>query len=126
MTESSPTPPFSQPAGNIESQENKEYTKEFFELQVEFAKKLSEVSGISLADALLNYTNFYRRFGLGRTGDPTNPVWQEFISLVEIEKKRKNRKVHSLVALNTTISPRPGLLKFISRIEKKTKARFLI
>lgn len=63
-----------------EQKENREFTKEYFELQVKFAKKLSEVTPISLADALISYTNFYRRFALGRVGDPNNPAWREFIS----------------------------------------------
>src|SRR3989344_3891984 len=70
---------------NTENQESREYTKEYFELQVKFAQRLSEVSGISLADALLDYTNLYRRFALGRRGDSSNPIWQEFASWQENE-----------------------------------------
>jgi hypothetical protein len=80
MTESingmGPTPPETR----IENKEKKEYDKEFFELQIQFAKKLSEVSGTSFPELLLSHTGLYHFFRLGRVVDGDNPVWQEFIS----------------------------------------------
>ncbi len=60
-----------------------EYPKEFFDLQVDFAKKLAELMGISVDEALLEYTNLYGRFNLGRDCDAANPVWQEFIAFIQ-------------------------------------------
>jgi hypothetical protein len=51
-----------------------DYSKEFFEIQLRFARKVAEVSPQSLENTLLHYTNFYIRFGLGRDFDAANPV----------------------------------------------------
>jgi hypothetical protein len=64
----------------IENNEKKEYDKEFFELQIQFAKKLSEVSGTPFPELFLNHTGLYHFFRLGKVVDGNNPVWQEFIS----------------------------------------------
>jgi hypothetical protein len=42
------------------------YAKEFLDLQLEFAETVSALSGLPLARTVLDYTNFYARFGLGR------------------------------------------------------------
>lgn len=36
-----------------------------------------------LANALLNYTNFYIRFGLGRAFDASHPAWREYLTGLE-------------------------------------------
>jgi hypothetical protein len=64
----------------IENNEKKQYDKEFFELQIQFAKKLSEVSGIPFHELLLTHTGLYHFFRLGKVADADNPVWQKFIS----------------------------------------------
>ena len=56
------------------------YAKAFFDLQIQFARTVSALSGLSFARALLDYTNFYIRFGLGRDFDPAHPVWQEYLA----------------------------------------------
>lgn len=56
------------------------YAKAFFDLQLAFAEKVSALSGRSLAAAVLEYTNFYIRFGLGRDFDPAHPRWQEYLA----------------------------------------------
>ena len=71
-----PTPP----GTRIENNEKKQYDKEFFELQIQFAKKLSEVSGIPFPELLFSHTGLYHFFRLGKVMDVNNPVWQEFIS----------------------------------------------
>lgn len=48
-------------------------------LQVEFAQVVSERTGLPLARALLDYTNLYVRFGLGRAFDAEHPVWREYV-----------------------------------------------
>jgi hypothetical protein len=42
------------------------YARPFFDLQVEFASRVSELAGVSLADALLTHTNLHIRLGFGR------------------------------------------------------------
>ncbi|MCE9585426.1 hypothetical protein K8Q94_02285 [Candidatus Nomurabacteria bacterium] len=66
----------------IESKKTPDYPREFFQMQVDFAKRVAEVSGIPLNQALLEYTNFYSRFKIGRKIDASNPVWQEFIASI--------------------------------------------
>jgi hypothetical protein len=55
------------------------YAKAFFDLQLHFAEKAAELSGPPLARAVLDYTNFYIRFGLGRDFDPAHPRWREYL-----------------------------------------------
>jgi hypothetical protein len=56
------------------------YAKAFFDLQLQFAHKVTVLSGLPLARALLEYTNLYVRFGLGRDFDPTHPTWREYLA----------------------------------------------
>ena len=56
------------------------YAKGFFDLQLQFAHKVAALSGLPLARVLLEYTNFYIRFGLGRDFDPAHPAWQEYLA----------------------------------------------
>jgi hypothetical protein len=55
------------------------YAKAFFDLQLDFARKVSALGAMPFARAVLQYTNFYIRFGLGRDFDPGHPRWNEFI-----------------------------------------------
>jgi hypothetical protein len=55
------------------------YAPAFFDLQVEFAERVSALSGLPLTRTLLEYTNLYIRFGLGREFDPRHPGWQEYV-----------------------------------------------
>ena len=56
------------------------YARAFFDLQLEFAGRAATLSGLLLPDALLQYTTFYIRFGLGREADRTHPDWQEYVA----------------------------------------------
>jgi hypothetical protein len=56
------------------------YARPLFDLQVEFAEAVAALSGLPLARALLDYTNLYIRFGLGRGFDPAHPGWQEYLT----------------------------------------------
>jgi hypothetical protein len=56
------------------------YAKPFFDLQFQFARKVAVLSGLPLARALLEYTNLYIRFGLGRDFDPAHPIWREYLA----------------------------------------------
>jgi hypothetical protein len=55
------------------------YAPPFFDLQFDFAETVSAVSGLPLTRTLLEYTNLYIRFGLGRDFDPTHPRWREYL-----------------------------------------------
>jgi hypothetical protein len=59
------------------------YTKQFFDLQLVFASSIALLSKMPLRCALLNYTNLYARFGLGREFDATHPIWQEYLDVLE-------------------------------------------
>lgn len=52
----------------------------FFDLQLRFAHRVSDLSGLPLGDALLGYTNLYIRFGLGRAFDPRHPAWTDYLA----------------------------------------------
>jgi hypothetical protein len=56
------------------------YAKAFFDLQFQLAHKATALSGMPLARALLEYTNFYIRFGSGRDFDPAHPIWREYLA----------------------------------------------
>ena len=56
------------------------YAKAFFDLQLQFAQTVTILSGLPLARALLEYTNLYVRFGLGRDFDPAHPAWQQYLA----------------------------------------------
>jgi hypothetical protein len=57
-----------------------ELSKEFFQLQLSFAAKVAEVTQVPLEETLLAYTTFYLSFDLGRSFDPTHPLWQEYLT----------------------------------------------
>jgi hypothetical protein len=56
------------------------YAKAFFDLQLQFAHKVTALSGLPLPRVLLEYTNLYIRFGLGRDFDPAHPGWREYLA----------------------------------------------
>ena len=56
------------------------YAKAFFDLQIQFAQKVTVLTGLPLPRALLGYTNLYIRLGLGRDFDSDDPTWQEYLS----------------------------------------------
>ncbi len=55
------------------------YSREFFALNLVFATRVSQLSGIPLDQALLHYTNLFVRFGLGHDLNPHHPLWLEYI-----------------------------------------------
>jgi len=56
------------------------YAKAFFDLQLQFAHKVTTLSGLPLSRVLLEYTNLYVRFGLGRDFDAAHPTWQTYLA----------------------------------------------
>ncbi|ACC72762.1 hypothetical protein [Paraburkholderia phymatum] len=55
------------------------YSRAFFELQWQFAERVAVISGMPREQALMHYTNFYIRFGLGRQFDANHDVWRIYI-----------------------------------------------
>ena len=60
------------------------YPRAFFDLQVRFAAIVAARFGLPLPRALLDYTNLYIRFGLGRSFDPWHPGWREFVDGLDL------------------------------------------
>jgi hypothetical protein len=56
------------------------YAKAFFDLQVQFAERVTILSGLPMARVLLEYTNLFIRFGLGHDSDPAHPAWQAYLA----------------------------------------------
>jgi hypothetical protein len=65
------------------------YDKAFFDLQLQFAERVAVLSGLSLPRALLDFTSFYIRFGLGRDFDPAHPIWREYVAGVQDTSDRR-------------------------------------
>ena len=58
------------------------FSKDFFDLNLKFAKRISDVTGQGLEKALLEYTHLYLAFGLGRDFDDKNSIWQSYLHLL--------------------------------------------
>ncbi len=67
------------------------YSKEFFEIQIEFAQKIASITGKSIEDVLLEYTCLYKRFGIQNWNfDKNEIVWQEFLKEFHKSKNKTN------------------------------------
>ena len=56
------------------------YSVDFFALQLRFAARVAELSGLPFTEAVGSYTNIYVRLGMGQQLDHANPDWLEYIS----------------------------------------------
>jgi hypothetical protein len=56
------------------------YAKAFFDLQLRFADRVATLSGLPLSRVLLEYTNLYIRFGLGREFNASDQTWQAYLA----------------------------------------------
>ena len=54
------------------------YPRAFFAIQLEFARKMTELAQRPYLDAILHTTAFYRLLGLDWSLDASNPVWQAY------------------------------------------------
>jgi len=59
------------------------YAKTFFDLQLRFAGKVTELAELPLTRALFEYTNLPIRFGLSHEAQPAHPVWQDYLAGLE-------------------------------------------
>jgi hypothetical protein len=66
------------------------YAKAFFDLQLQFANKVTALSTLPWERALLEYTNLYIRFGLGRDFDSAHPTWRNY--LVGLQETNDSRQ----------------------------------
>lgn len=56
------------------------HQKEYFALELDFAKRVSEIKNEKLEDVLINFTTLYKHFNIPDWDfDSKNPVWQDFI-----------------------------------------------
>ena len=85
------------------------YAKAFFDLQLSFAAKAAELSGLPFADAVLDYTSFYIRFGLGRDFDPAHPGWREYLDGLGDRNDRQDWTYRFYLARPHAVVP-PGVV----------------
>ncbi|MBV8191540.1 MAG: hypothetical protein JO339_30170 [Alphaproteobacteria bacterium] len=55
------------------------YAKDFFDLQLLFARRVAELRGIPLERAVLDYTNIYIRLAIGRGFCADHPLWRAYV-----------------------------------------------
>jgi hypothetical protein len=63
------------------------YPREFFAIQLEFARKMTERVQGSYLDTILHKTAFYRIRGLDWSLDASHPVWQAYCEGLQGEKE---------------------------------------
>lgn len=63
-----------------------QYPREFFELQLVFARKTTAVTQKSYQETILHYTALYRILGLDWSFDPSNPIWRAYLQGLQSEK----------------------------------------
>ncbi len=56
------------------------YSVEYFDLQLRFATKVADLSGLPLIHTVGSHTNIYVRLAMGPRLDSANPAWLEYIS----------------------------------------------
>jgi hypothetical protein len=57
-----------------------DYSKEFFDLQLRFAEKVTQLSQQPLTETIANYTACYPLFNLGTNFDWEHPVWKDYLA----------------------------------------------
>jgi hypothetical protein len=85
------------------------YAKAFFDLQLEFAETVSALSRLPFTRTVLEYTNFYIRFGLGRDFDPVHPIWQEYLAGLQETNDHQKWTYRFYVTRSHPVAP-PGLV----------------
>ena len=62
------------------------YSVEFFDLQLRFAAKVADLSGLPLTETVGSHTNIYVRLAMGPRLDCANPAWLEYISTLAVAR----------------------------------------
>lgn len=88
------------------------YTKAFFDLQWQFVDKVIAISGLSLPRALLDYTNFYIRFGCCRDFEPSHPIWQAYLTGLHNTDHRRAWTYRFYLTRNEAITGPPVVATF--------------
>jgi hypothetical protein len=65
---------------------NQTYSVDFFAMQLRFASKVAEISGLPLTETVGSHTNIYVRLGLGPRLNAANPDWLEYISALSVAR----------------------------------------
>lgn len=84
------------------------FSVEFFELQLRFAKRVAELTGISLSEAVGSHTNIYVRLGMGQQLDLGNPHWQDYLAGLA-GAREKAEWTHSIHASRLQVPAGPTL-----------------
>jgi len=53
-------------------------SRDWFALQLRFAERAAALTGLPFEEAVLHFTNCYRRCGLGQSRDSDHPLWQNY------------------------------------------------
>jgi len=75
-------------------------SREYVDIQVLFAERLADASGLALGQTLLLFTNLYRRMGLGIAGErEPPPIWTEMIrDVVDLDHDARVTRIYGIVA----------------------------
>lgn len=88
------------------------FSVEFFDLQLRFAKRVAELSGVSLAEAVGSHTNIYVRLGMGQKLDLSNSDWQDYLAeLATVHEKAE--WTHAVHARRQHIPAGPALTEAV-------------
>jgi hypothetical protein len=71
-----------QPARTLERAARAARLRDYFALQLHFAEVVAAWAALPFADAVAQYTNFYRRFGFGFWHAPIALAWQQYTAHV--------------------------------------------
>ena len=85
------------------------YACAFFDLQLRFAEAVAHLAAIPLERAVLEYTNVYVRFALGRDFDPTDPVWRDYLAGLR-DARDRGEWTHRFFLTRPHDVPPPGLI----------------
>jgi hypothetical protein len=85
------------------------YARSFFDLQLAFAESVAALSGLPLARTLLDFTNLYIRFGLGREFDPAHPTWQAYLAGLSGQNDR-GEWTYRFYLKQPEVTPPPGVV----------------
>lgn len=77
---------------HIERQIRSERLRDYFDLQLRFAQTVADIAALPLSDTVAHYTNFHRRFGLGRLhGPPCSTEWSRYIDQLSRSQTHEQR-----------------------------------
>lgn len=84
-----------------------QFSRDFFDLNLRFAQKVSDVAGQSFQRSLLEYTHLYLAFGLGRDFDPENAAWQKYLHQIPRSGGQLSATTHRFYLERIAEHPKP-------------------